>query len=168
MGKWWKVVVAAAVAVVALTLGAMYYVAGTPQYSLYIVRNAVREGDKDTFYYFFDFDRVVRNTISRKVGGIQVGPGFFGKDPDLGTPVAKRLIRERIEEKLAKPQDVPFDDLSIEDVRYEGKSAYVTLRKKSDGSTSTIAMERMPDRHWKIVDMDLDAVKVPFDVREMG
>jgi hypothetical protein len=52
-------------------------------------------------------------------------------------------------------------------VRYQGNAAIVTLKEPSDGSTTTVTLERMSDRHWKVVEIDLAKIDVQFSLAEV-
>lgn len=162
----WIIAIASVAALVALTLGALYYVGGTPQYSLYLLRNAVREGDRDTFDHHFDVAKVVTNVVERAVGGVRAGPQIVSqKATDEIIPAADKLIRERIDERFDDPSAAPVLDMGIDSVRYQNNAAFVTL-KGSDGATTTLTLERMRDRHWKVVDLDLAKANVQFSLAE--
>jgi hypothetical protein len=163
-----KVAVVAVIAVIALAGGVMYYVSGTPHYSLYLLRRAVREGDRDAFYEHFDVRRVIENTVSRTVGGIRAGPNLMAREAtEIMLPAAERVITERIDERLADPAAAPIMDMSVDSVRYQGRAAYVTLRHAADGSTTTIVLEQKRDRKWKVVDLDLSKARVLFQLSDM-
>ena len=163
-----KIIVASLVAAVALGLGGIYYLAGTPQYSLYLLRNAVREGDRDTFYHHFDLSRVIGNAVDRVVGGIHAGPGVVSREArELAVPNARRVLTRRIDERIGNPGDTPIVNMSIESVRYDGPVAYVTLRDAATDSTTTIVLERMRNRKWKVVDLDLSKANIPFQLSDM-
>jgi hypothetical protein len=140
---------------VALTWG-VYYLTGTPMYSLYLVRTAVQEGDSETFFKHFDVSLVGQNATRRIVGGLPAPlqtlashvSGFTG-------PAVEAVLRQKIDEKLKDPDKSFVKGKSIESVRYENATAIVTVKSDSDGSTTTITLAQMADRHWKIVDLDL-------------
>jgi hypothetical protein len=166
--KTWLIVAAIAAVVVAGALGAIYYTAGTPQYSLYLIRNAVRDGDRATFYSHFDVKKVVSNAIQRELGGIlPAGPNIVSdKATDMLIPASERLIRERLDERLAEPDKVQQLSMSISEVSYSGNAAFVTLASPEDGSTTMLMLERMPNRHWKIVDVDLERANIKYSLQE--
>ena len=70
----WKIAAGAVVVLIIAALGSMYYIAGTPQYALYLVRQSLRNRDASTFYEHFDQDKVIQNAIARAVGGVPAGP----------------------------------------------------------------------------------------------
>ena len=166
--KAWVIVVAAFALMAAATLGVIYYVGGTPQYSLYVLRRSVQEGDRDTFYHHFDVARVVSSSIERAVGGVPAGPRIVSqKATDMLVPAADILIRQRIEERLDDPSSAAALNMKVDSVRYQGNTAIVTLKDPSDGSTTTLSLERMSDRHWKVVDVDLAKINVDFSLKEV-
>ena len=165
--KPWTIALAAVVALVAASLGVVYYIGGTPQYSLYLLRKAAREGDRDAFYHYFDVTKVVTNTVERAVGGVPAGPLIVSqKATDMIIPAADKLIRDRIDERLDDPGSAPVMNMSVDSVRYQNNAAFVTLRDASDGSTTTLTLERMSDRQWKVVDLDLSKASVQFSLAE--
>jgi hypothetical protein len=162
----WKLA-AGAVALIIAALGVMYYVAGTPQYSLYLVRRSVLENDANTFFEHFDQNRVIQNAIARAVGGVPAGPDVVSEQArQYAIPTGRRVLEERIFDRLEDPASIPLLAASIGSVTYEGKAALVTL-DLPDGGTTTIVLERMPDRHWRIVDLDLSKANVPFGFTDM-
>ena len=167
--KTWHLAVAAAVVLAAGTLGALYYVAGTPQYSLYLVRKAVQSGDRPTFYAHFDVQKVVSNAIQRELKGLlPMGPGIVSqKATEMLIPVSERLIRERLDERLADPSQIKQMTMSLDGIEYTGNVAFVTLRDDADGSTTMLMMEQMPNRHWKVIDVDLVRANVPYSLEEV-
>ncbi len=163
----WKIAVVIVAAIILASLGVMYYVAGTPQYSLYLIRKSIREDDADTFFAHFDQERVIQNTIGRAVGGVPSGPDVVSKTAlESAVPTGKRVLEERILDRLESPS-IPLLDASIESVRYQGNAAVVTLRMASDGSLTNVVMSRLSDRHWKIVDLDLAKANVEFNIKDM-
>lgn len=167
--KTWQIAVAAALVLIAGTLGTLYYVAGTPHYSLYLVRKAVESGDRQTFFAHFDVQKVVSNAIQRELKGLlPAGPGIVSqKATDLLIPASERIIRERLDERLAEPSQIKQMTMSLDGVEYSGNVAFVSLRDTTDGSTTMMMMERMPNRHWKVVDVDLVHANVPFSLNEV-
>ncbi len=166
MSKW--TIVAAALAVVVLgILGTLYYVAGTPQYTLYLVKKSIASGDREVFYRHFDVGRVVTSAVERAVGGVPAGPGVVSaKANEELIPASDKLIRERIEDRLDDPSAAPVMKMAIDSVRYQNNAAIVTLKDRSDGSTTSLTLERMPDRQWKIVDIDLAEANVQYSLNE--
>jgi hypothetical protein len=167
--KTWQIAVAAAVVLIAGTLGTLYYVAGTPHYSLYLVRKAVQSGDRATFFAHFDVQKVVSNAIQRELKGLlPAGPGIVSqKATDMLIPASERIIRERVDERLGDPSQIKQMTMSIDGVEYSGNVAFVTLRDTADGSTTMLMMERMPNRHWKVIDVDLERASIPFSLDEV-
>jgi hypothetical protein len=162
----WKIAAGVVVAIVVASLGAMYYIAGTPQYSLYLIRKSIREDDANTFFAHFDQERVIQNAIGRAVGGVPSGPNVVAKEAiENAVPAGKRVLEERILDRLESPA-IPLLDASIESIRYQGNSAIVTLRTP-DSSLSDVVLVRMADRHWKIVDLDLSKANVEFTFKDM-
>jgi hypothetical protein len=162
-------IIGAVIAVIAaVALGAMYYVAGTPQYSLYLVQRAIHEGDADTFYQHFDTSRVVQHALERKLGGIPAGPRIVSQKAEESLiPAADRLLRERIDERLAEPSGLPLLGMELDGVTYRNEAAIATLRDPNDGSTTTLTLMPGVGRHWKIVAVDLERANVTFDLDEV-
>lgn len=161
------VAIALLAVVAASALGAIYYVAGTPQYSLYLLRKAVREKDYDTFTEHFDVHAVVLHAVERAVGGVAAGPRIVSqKANDVLIPASDKLIRQRLDDQLNQPDAVPALGMEIDSVRYTQFAAYVTLKDPKDGSTTTITMERLPNRQWKVIDVDLGKLGVQYSLEE--
>lgn len=149
-------------------LGTMYYIAGTPQYSLYLVGKAARSGDRETFYRHFDVDRVISSSVERAVGGVPAGPRIVSKKAtDTLIPAASRLLRERIDEKLDSPDTAPILGMELDGVEQVNNAAIATLRNPSDGSTTKVILVPSGDRHWKIVEIDLAKANIAFDMNEV-
>jgi hypothetical protein len=165
--KTWVIVGAAVGLLAVLGLGTIYYVAGTPQYSLYLLRRAAREGDRDAFYHYFDVDGVVTHAVEHAVGGVKAGPRVVSqKAVDTLIPASSMLIKQRIEERLDDPDSAPILGMSVDSVRYQNNAAFVTLKSPSDGTPTTLMLERMSDRHWKVVDLDLAKANVQYSLDE--
>jgi hypothetical protein len=163
----WKIAAGVVVAIIVASLVAMYYIAGTPQYSLYLIRKSIREDDATTFFAHFDQERVIQSAISRAVGGVPSGPDIVAKQAiENAVPTGKRVLEERILDRL-ESRSIPLLDASIESVRYQGSSAIVTLRTPPDGSLTDVVLVQMADRHWKIVDVDLSKANVEFKFTDM-
>ncbi|HQR39436.1 MAG TPA: hypothetical protein PLF26_13670 [Blastocatellia bacterium] len=164
----WKVMAAVAAGLVVAIFGTVYYIAGTPQYSLYLMRRAALAGDRETFNQHFDVTQVVSHAVDRAVGGIPAGPRIMSKHAtDSLIPAAGQIIRERLDDSLADPTSAPVLAMSIDSVSYVNDGAVVTLKNASDGSTTVITMTRMPNRQWKIVDLDLSKANVVFTLDEV-
>jgi hypothetical protein len=165
--KQWTIAIAAVAVLVAAALGTVYYVAGTPQYSLYLLKRAVRDHDRETFDRHFDVDRIVTSAIEREVGPLPAGPRIVSqKATDTLIPASDALIRERLDERFDDPDAAPVMSMSVDSVRYQNNAAFVTLRDANDGSTTTLTMERMRDRHWKVVDIDLAKANIQYSLKE--
>ena len=151
---------------VLVAIGAMYYVAGTPGYSLYKLRAAVRDGDFVTFDEHFDTRKVVSNAIQREVGGLPAGPRIVSqKAIDMLIPASEKIIKQRIQERIAE-KGSPMLGMSYEGVTYQNAAAIVTLRDPGDGSETKITLERLANRQWKVVDLDLNKAGVMYSLKE--
>jgi hypothetical protein len=145
------------VACLAVAIGAgLYYVTGTPLYSLYLVRNAVQESDSATFFEHFDVGLVAQNATRRMIEGLPAPvQEFASRASDFAGPTVETALRQKIDEKLEDPDKSFVKGKSVESVRYDDEMAYVSVKNDADGSTTTITLVQMPNRHWKIVDLDL-------------
>lgn len=151
---------------IVIALGAMYYVAGTPAYSLYKLRAAIRDGDFVTFDEHFDTKKVISNAIQREVGGLPAGPRIVSqKAIDMLIPASEKIIKARIQEKLAE-KGSPMLGMSYVGATYVNNAAIVTLRDPADGSETKITLERLPNRQWKVVDLDLGKAGVTYSLKE--
>lgn len=149
-----------------IALGAMYYVAGTPAYSLYKLRAAIRDGDFVAFDEHFDTKKVISNAIQREVGGLPAGPRIVSqKAIDMLIPASEKIIKARIQEKLAE-KGSPMLGMSYVGSTYVNNAAIVTLRDPADGSETKITLERLPSRQWKVVDLDLNKAGVTYSLKE--
>lgn len=150
---------------IVIALGAMYYVAGTPAYSLYKLRAAIREGDFVTFDEHFDTKKVISNAIQRQVGGLPAGPRIVSqKATDLLIPAMEKVIKQRIQERLADANGSPMLGMTYESVTYLNNAAVVSLRDPADGSETKITLERLANRQWKVVDLDLNKAGVSYTI----
>lgn len=147
--------------------GTLYYIAGTPWYSLYVVQKSIREGDRDTFYRHFDVTKVVSHAVDRAVGGIPAGPQIVSqKATQMLIPAADSIIREQIDARFDDPGSAAAAWMTYDSVRYQNNVAFVKLKDTKDASkTTTLTLEQMPDRHWKVVDVDLSKVGVDFTLQ---
>lgn len=151
---------------IVVALGAMYYVAGTPAYSLYKLRAAIRDGDFVTFDEHFDTKKVISNAIQREVGGLPAGPRIVSqKAIDMLIPASEKIIKARIQEKLSE-KGSPMLGMSYVGATYVNNAAIVTLRDPADGSETKITLERLPNRQWKVVDLDLGKAGVTYSLKE--
>jgi len=165
----WKIAAGAILALIIAALGSMYYIAGTPQYSLYLIRKSILADDARTFFTYFDEERVVQRAIERAVGQVPAGPNVVSEAAiSQAIPAGKRVLSDRILERLEQPGTIPLLDSTVDSVHYEGRMAIVTLRLPADNSTTTVVMEHLSDRRWKIVDLDLSKANVAFEYRDMS
>lgn len=168
MNRTARIVVALVAVLAAGLLGAIYYVAGTPQYSLYLLRNAARDGDRATFRRHFDLERVIASAIERKIGGVPAGPRIVSqKATERLIPAAEELLRERIDERLDDPGAAALLNMEVDSVRHTETAALVTLRDPADGSTTSLTLVPTSGRHWKVVDVDLTKASVNFTIDEV-
>jgi hypothetical protein len=163
-----NIAIGAAALLILATLGTMYYVAGTPQYSLYLLKKSVADHDRDAFRRYFDIDRVVSSTVERAVGGrIPAGPNVVSdKARNMLIPASEMIIRERLDERFDDPSSAPVLGMKVDSVRYQNNAAFVTLENPSDGSTTALTLERTSDRHWKVVDIDLAKANIQYSLNE--
>lgn len=166
----WKpiaVILGSLLLLVVVALGTMYYVAGTPGYSLYRLRAAVRDQDFVTFDHHFDTKKVISNAIQREVGWLPAGPRIVSqKATEMLIPASERIIRERIHEKLTEKDSSPMLKMTYESVSYVNNAAIVVLRDPADGSETKLTLERMPDRMWKVIDLDLSKAGISYSLQE--
>lgn len=155
----------AALAVV--VVGTLYYVAGTPWYSLYVIQKSIREGDRDTFYRHFDVTKVVSHAVDRAVGGIPAGPQIVSqKATEMLIPASDAIIREQIDARFDDPGSAPAAWMKYDSARYQNNFVFVKLADPKDASKSTtVTLERMPDRQWKVVDLDLTKIGVDYTLQ---
>ncbi|MBI4748704.1 MAG: hypothetical protein HY774_09445 [Acidobacteria bacterium] len=170
MKNYWKIIVfsliAIVVVVVVVVAGAAYYATGTPVYSLYVLRKALREQDRDQFYHHFDVRRVVEHTVEQKVSPtIKSYLPLMGRDTALD--LAESIVRRKIDERLAHPESISFGKMTLASINQQGKTAQVTLRNPKDDSTTVVGMEQMSDRHWKIVEIDLSQADASVSPEEL-
>lgn len=167
MNKWTIAAVALVLLVVA-GFGALYYVAGTPQYSLYLLKSAVADHDRDAFKKYFDIDRVVTNAVEREVGGrVPAGPQVVSqKAVDTLVPASKAVILDRLDERFDAPASAAILDMKVDSVRYQNQAALVTLKDPNDGSTTVVTLERTSDRKWKVVDLDLKKADIAYTLQD--
>ncbi len=151
---------------IVVAIGSMYYVAGTPAYSLYKLRAAIRDGDIVTFDEHFDTRKVISNAIQREVGGLPAGPRIVSqKAIDMLIPASEKIIKTRLQERLAE-KGSPMLGMSYQGATYVNNAAIVTLRDPADGSETTITLERLKNRQWKVVDLDLNKAGVMYSLKE--
>ena len=138
----------AALLITALVGGAVvyYFLLGMPAYSLYTIRNAVRDGDRETFYRHFDARSVAERALARRLG-VRAGEALAGP--------AERALRAAIDAKLGGPGRAQLAGMELESMERAGAETHVRLRGGS--GPTTLVLEQMPDRMWKIVDVDLEA-----------
>lgn len=149
--------------VVLVLLGAsgIYFFTGTPVYSLYLIRKAVQEGDRDTFFYLFDIEQVVQNAVDRFQKKQPGKKRDRSKITRFLIKAAEPAIKEQIDERLKEPDKIPLTKMSFDSYWYEGGNAHVRLRD-SDGSTTVVVMEPIQNRRWKVVDLDLEKAGVDY------
>jgi hypothetical protein len=168
-GLNWKVGIGLALVVVLGALGAIYYVAGTPQYTLYRLRKAVLEKDRATVFRLVDFDKVVAHGVERMLSKpAPAGPNVFSKQgTDVVIPATSELVREKLADELEDPATIALLDAKVDSVAYQNLAALITLRDPKDDSTTTVTLERRPDRGWRVVDVDLRKLDIAFTMDEI-
>ena len=166
----WKAGIGLALVVAIGALGALYYVAGTPQYTLYQLRNAVREKDRATVFKLVDFDKVVAHGVERLMRRpAPAGPEVFSKQgTDYVLPAASELVREKLADELEDPATIALLDAKVDSVTYQNLAALVTLRDPKDDSTTTLTLERRADRGWRLVDVDIRKLGIEPTMEEIG
>lgn len=153
--------------VLIVALGAMYYIAGTPAYSLYKLRAAVREADFVTFDEYFDTPKVISSAIQREVGWLPAGPLIVSqRATELLIPASEKLISQRIQERLADKNSSPMLGMTYESVSYVNNAAIVTLKDPTDGSETKLTLERQPNRRWKVTDLDLGKAGISYSLAD--
>jgi hypothetical protein len=164
----WKILAGVVIGLLVVAAGLMYYVAGTPTYSLYQLRRALQRGDREAFYHHFDVKQVIETAVSKAVtgSGLPAGPGIVSKKAaQFIMPAAERILTARIDECLNDPSRVPIASMSLQDIRIDSGAAHVTL--SNDEQTAVLVMTQMSDRHWKVVSIDLAAAGIPFSYDEI-
>jgi hypothetical protein len=163
--------IAAVVAVLVVAgLALAVYATGTPQYALYQLRKSAYGDDADTFFRYFDTNRVIANSIEHAVtvNGLPAGPQIVSaKASDMLVPAAEKLLRQKIADRLEDARSIPLLAWKLDGVRYEKNAAFATLHDPNDGSqTTTITLVRGQGRQWKVVDLDLARAGVEFSIDE--
>jgi hypothetical protein len=163
-----KLAIVAIVLVVCVAIAAgvgVYYLTGTPLYSLYLVRNAVLDGDSATFYEHFDVGLVAQNATKRMIADLPAPiREYVSRALDFAGPAIETAIRKKIDEKLKATDKSFMQGKSVESVRYQDEMALVSVKNDVDGTTTTITLVQMPSRHWKIVDLDLGKNGISIDL----
>lgn len=159
-----KIILGAVLALVVIGgLGGAFYAAGTPQYSLYLIKNAIESHDSEAFFELFDTEQVISHTVERAVGGVPAGPKVVSKKAtEVLIPAATSVLKEKIQERFDDPTPVPLAGRSIGSVSYQGKYAFVELLGSEDQKPTKITLEQMKSRRWKIVDVDLSQAGISF------
>lgn len=161
------------VIVLTLVCGAVfYYMKGTPKYSLYLVKKAIKNHDSLTFNKYVDIDRVTNGLIetatkkyddemkkdNNPFGGI--GKGMF----QAMLPGLKEQMKSGLDksiEEISEDKDNKYGTLELVKVKQilqEGKSAKVTLLN-AQNEEIRLDMVQTPERYWQIVGINLDDFK---------
>lgn len=149
-------------------LGGFYYWIGTPLYSLYLLRQAIRSGDREAFYRHFALTAVLENNVERSLDLLPapIRP-FSERATTVLIPLAVPLLEARIDQQLGHPERSPLLKMKLDSVRYEGINAHVTLRHPKDDSTTVLVLSPIANRQWQIVDIDLSQANLGFSWEEL-
>lgn len=134
-----------------------YYVTGTPAYSLYLLRNAVRDGDRATFYHHFDTGRVAEAFVADKFAN---APPAVPRKAVAG--FVERVLKQKVEEKLAGGERAELAGMELESMDRRGRTASVVVASPS--KRITFELEQMDDRRWKVVALDLERAGIPVEM----
>jgi hypothetical protein len=180
---WKRLLVYGAVffAVVLIGSGSLYYVQGTPRYSLYQMGKAIKDHDSERFVTFLDIDKIVDGLVKSTVKEVednvsrQEPSGSQSKDDkisqrgrDLVTtlmpqvakalkPILRKQIQMAIEHIGRKNNVSPLGVCILSEVEKKGEIAEVRV-KAGKKKTYHFTMERTPQRLWKVVNIDINVL----------
>jgi len=177
------------VAVIILGWSGYYYWQGTPRYSLYQMAKAIKNNDPQTFLVYIDMDQVLEGLVAEPFEEMR---RKFSPNADSKAPPQKesfrrnkrlqgiisqlaQVLKPELEQQLIRAiQDIeqkdrisPFSFAFLSQVREEGNKAQVTVRAPKD-ETYQFTMERMPEKVWKVIKLDVDFFKFFKKVREQN
>ena len=161
-----KVIIIFILAAVILS-GGFYFIKGTPRYSLYQIRKAVRDHDSISFNKYVDVDRVVSSlfdTASKNIDdeiNKDSMEGFGMQIAQAMLPALKEELKNEINkniEEISNEGSNGIADSSIKNIVREGKSANVVILNTKNEELR-MAMVQTPERYWRIVSIDFDDYK---------
>ena len=146
-----------------------YYFIGTPTYSLYQTRKAIKTHDSISFNQYVDVDRIVDGLADdvfkdseEEMGSLPKIMRGLGKELlDSTLYLAKESLKENINksiEDISQEGENPIVKTKVKEVKKEGKSAEVVLTN-SNNEEIKLTMVRMSGRRWKIVRISFDDFK---------
>lgn len=161
-----KKILSLSVAVVVLTFcGAYAYITTTPHYSLYQLRNALKNHDPEQALLFIDIDSIVdnflRNTIQKQNASSKnhwekMGNSFGAGLALMMAPAMKESLKSQFKSAIASADD-KGDFQKIKNARFwdgeiavNGGSAILTI---NNNGITKFKMIKTTDGHWKIIEI---------------
>jgi hypothetical protein len=155
------------VAVIAVVLaGAFYYIKGTPQYSLYMLKKAIEQNDSEGAMKYLDVDSIVDTAmvnvmkdVSKKsetfsdndfeAAGAALGAGLFM----MMKPAIKDALSAGIKQAISDPEKDKTglgNIFGTVDIKVNGKSATII----PDGAPDTsFRMAKTSEGYWRITEI---------------
>lgn len=158
-----KIIIALLVALTLAMGGGYYYFTSTPTYSLYQIKKAIESHDSTAFNKYVDVDRVTDDLLAeatKEIGSELQDNPFAGLAKTLLLSMKDELkskINKSIEE-ISSGNENSFSEVSIKNIKREGKSANVVLIN-SKNEEVRLNMINVPDGHWKVVSVNLEDFK---------
>lgn len=153
--------------IIVIVVSGFVYAKGTPQYSLYQLRKAIKNHDADTAMRYFDVDSIVVSQINDIVGGQgkknpinelnQVENNIIKERMAKAIPVIKETFKNQFIASITTPSDEEtpvsiikkgkFSDFEI-DVLGE-----MAILSRKDNINIGFKMVKTKEGYWKIVQL---------------
>lgn len=159
-----KKIIITLLSAIALAIGGgYYYFTGTPTYSLYQLKKAIGSHDSTAFNQYVDIDRVIGDLLTEatKEMNSELEDNPFAGLAKTFLLSMKDELKSKVNksiEKISSGKEGGFSEVSIKDIKREGKSANVVLIN-SKNEEIRLSMVKVSDGYWKIVSVNLEDFK---------
>lgn len=160
-----KKVIGGVLLAVLVASGSYYYFMGTPRYSLYHTRKAIRNHDSATFNKYVDVERVATGILEESTKGMEEEAseenGFAQGLMNAFMPALKETLKESVNksiEEISEGEENKLADAKIKEIKREGKSTKATIVNQ-ENEELRISMVKTPERYWRVVGIDVEDFK---------
>lgn len=156
-----KIIVSVSLFVAIVSGWSYYYFIGTPTYSLYEIKEAMKKHDTERFKKYVDIDSITDNLLNEASKKMDTGEDPTGALSGLKAlvisamrPAIKNAIEKSIED-AKNDSDTKFTIKRID----KDKDTATAIVESSKGGEMTLLMKKTPNRYWQVVGIDSDSIK---------
>ena len=155
-----KIIVSVSLFVAIVSGCSYYYFIGTPTYSLYEIKMAIKNHDTEKFKKYVDIDSITDKLLdeaSKKMDTSDDTTGALSGLKALVISAMRPAIKNAIEKSIENEDnsEVKFTIKRID----KNKDTATAIVESSKGGEMTLLMKKTPSRYWRIVGIDSDSMK---------